>query len=356
MTITPKITAEVQDCEYLKIIDTTVYSQSEPKTLFGRAYFAEIEGLSLKRADLNNLRSQQVFLPIIRDGLHKVYMALAPGYERGATYAEGSVVVAIPGISTGPGDPPIEYSSGYNPGIAYFYIALTETDEIIDNNNEDWEMLENVFDSLALFQADPLCKVAEIEESVDCVTFNIKRTGCRTFDISKMNDSDYAALVYSMKSYLSDSPIYSFTPLWQQNKAVFDFNQIAPADISNIYVIKLSNPSDRTDFHYLVVYDLCKALECYTSIILDLLCKECEGCTPSKEETYRRFSLNRMSALFSSIMMSIHQSEFANLGEAVITDSRYASIKDASEKLEMFLELIYRCGECSDKFENCIDC
>ena len=63
-----------------------------------------------------------------------------------------------------------------------------------------------------------------------------------------------------------------------------------------------------------------------------------------------------MIALLSSVMMDIHEAEFSNLGEANINESRYTSIKRASVKLQMYLSLALRCGECDKELTNCKGC
>ena len=127
-----------------------------------------------------------------------------------------------------------------------------------------------------------------LEEIVDCRRFDVKRTACRVFEVTTTTGADYRADIYSLKSYMTAETIYSTYPSWSLNKATFDFNQIAPEDISNIYIINLVNPNDKTDTNYIVVYDLCKAIECKEKLLLSILCEDCESCSPNKAEEYRR--------------------------------------------------------------------
>lgn len=355
MDITPRITCEIVDCKYLKIIDTTVYSEAEPSTMFGKAFFIEMDESTVKRFDFSNVQSTQTFLEYIKDGLHKCYMAIAPRYNPSETYSEGDLVVARPEASN-PFDPPIEYSTGYSDTGLKFYVANKNTPGLLTTISADWDLVPSEFDSLALFEASPICKVAFIEENVDCRVFNVLRKDCRIFEITRNSSTDYVAQIYSLKSYIQDEIIYSMIPSWNNDTAIFDFNQIAPEDISNIYIVKLADPATKEERDFIVIYDLCKALECQNRLITELLCKDCESCMPSKEEAYKRYSLNRMIGLFSSIMIDIHQSEFMYLGAATISDDRYTAIKNASEKLEMYLKLIYRCGDCEEDFKGCEGC
>lgn len=355
MTIEPKISCEVSACRYFKIVDRTVYTEMEPKNYFGRAYFYKREGAVGHGSSLSNVQSESLYMEFSNDGIYRISMAIAPSYKPAGIYPEGSVVIGIatPGVID-PGDPPIDYSLGI--GEAKFYVALEDTPGPLTKNNAKWQEIQDVYASLAIFEADPDCKVVWLDEIVDCNIFTVKRTACRIFEVASTGSTQYRVDIYDFKGYLSGEAIYRFYPNWVGNKIVLDFNTIAPGDLSNIYIVKFVNESDRSDFEHLVIYDLCRAMECQSRLILELLCKECESCRPSREEEFKRYSLNRMVALMSSIMMLIHQAEFMNIGDVNISDDRYTSIKEASIKLQQFLDLIHRCGECEEVLNDCKGC
>lgn len=355
MDINPKITSEVVDCKYLKIQDTTVYTDTYSQSMYARAYFVECRDSTVRRVDFSNLRSLMVYSEIIKDGLHTVSMAISRRYNSAQAYLAGNIVAARP-YSSGGGGGEITLQYEYSESGLKFYIATVDAPGILNGINDDWEEISAEYGSLSLFQSDTESEVVQVEEIVDCRIFVPLRIDCRKFEVSKSISANYSAIVYSLKSYIQNDPIYSFLPQWENDKAIFDFNQIAPADLSNIYIIKLIDPESVEDEDYIVIYDLCKAIECQNRLILELICKDCESCRPSKEEAYKRYSLNRMIAMFGSVMLNIHQSEFSNIGASTIDANRYNSIKDASEKLDMYLMLINRCGDCEEEFSNCEGC
>jgi len=343
MIATPSIITSVKDCKYLNIEDTTVTEE-----LYGRVFFLIAEGSTIIRSNFDSIGGLTAQMELIKDGLHTAFMVVADIWKAG-TYVSGSVVLS-PAYNSE--DPPID---GSVIALYRLWIANKETALTISDASPDWDLVAENETSFDILTEAPNVKVATQVENVDCKQFNSIRKACNVMQLSKSDATDYKLEIYSVKSYINGEILLELPGAWVENKMELDFGELL-VNPTDIYVVDMINPLDESDHSLVVMYNLCMVHECMQHLIRNVICKECSSCTPSKEEQYRRYTLNRMLAIYVSLIMNIHYAEVIYLGESDLSDTRYEAIVDASNKLDNLLLLMDDCGECRDLFANCSSC
>lgn len=340
MTADPKISVSIKDCKSIQVNDTTVNTLNE---FYGRVIFITDEDEDNVQASYVCMTSLICLIPLLRDGTHIVNLVCVDEWEAG-TYAAGDIVLK-----------PAAGEMKSSPYPMNYYLALSSTNEEPSDTATYWQRIIRDADAYSSFMEAGNVKIASLTEIVDCKVFESTRTECNVFEISKTDDVEYNLEIYTLKGFNSGETPLSVSGEWSANKMKIDFSDLF-SEPTNIYVVKLINPNSAIDINYKVINNLCMVHECMKSLILDILCKECNDCYPSKEELFKRHTLNRMVAVYSSLMMNLQAAELQFLGTGDLTESAYNTYYAAAGKLENLVMLMTDCGECKAVFENCSSC
>ena len=140
-------------------------------------------------------------------------------------------------------------------------------------------------------------------------------------------------------------------------------------------VVSLDNPSDTVTFtsdgiyivtittnqnvtSKFVIFDFCDLFACVKKLLLEIWCKEdicCDRCD-EKVDSKKRHELNKMMAVFQSLIAVTYASAFTFFGLTCLSDANMKKIGEVKMLYDTLKKLVENCGECKDVKANTLPC
>lgn len=365
------------DCTSVIVSDITDWSTSSlEREDVGIALFSSVDGITWN-GDLSNpgnnttqsvwyvdaqnqssLYINSFFVPVWEAGTYIPYSIV---YYLGVFYfnASGSSTTGEPGVSIDwteltANDYGIFYNSIFNIGLDYWMYSTSI--------NLDCDLTQIWKQECYHYRVIP--NLQDIEIEIEGETYN------RNWEVS-----------------LYDVTGQNLLGCWVIDRnAGEDYADIVTPEEDGVYVVYIRYqagvPSKTCTYleddldivHTYPIYEICDLQNCYMRIVEDLLCNEIDPCCETCDEDVlrqmelQRLELNKMIALYFTLLSLLNMERVNYLGVNVLFDSnkspvdmdRYKLIMKIKDVITKIGEVVGRCGDCNgtqQDFESpCKDC
>lgn len=192
--------------------------------------------------------------------------------------------------------------------------------------------------------------------------FNIEKLDCNKYRITPNIDIKEASGI-SIFNEISGDFIYGnrISPGSRISPVPFPFEFTVPGDgIYSVHIpYKLEGNNLTEDY---IFYEYCDLKSCFNKLVKSIYCNDiycCDDCsTDVKYEQTRRISeLNKLTALYTQLMLAIHGHQVLYLMHDYTGNEGYDKYIDSVKTLWEAIQLVYnRCGDCDPNNEELNPC